>query len=151
MSHAAASCMQAECSRMPWCPIRLQHRCVLSLALRYTLTHPCQFPCITIMSQDHACCMAFAMLGYQRPQIPQGSGHCIREASESAHFEKVCIALQVSGLSNMIAGLQASPLHRMHAFSSISADVGNAGQSNYAAANAAISAMMQTAAQQVSR
>ena len=37
----------------------------------------------------------------------------------------------------------------MHAFSSISADVGNAGQSNYAAANAALSAMLLSSAQEV--
>lgn len=42
------------------------------------------------------------------------------------------------------------PLKSMHIFSSISADVGNAGQSNYAAANAALMAMAQASAQQVS-
>ena len=41
------------------------------------------------------------------------------------------------------------PLKSMHIFSSISADVGNAGQSNYAAANAALMAMTQASAQQV--
>ena len=49
--------------------------------------------------------------------------------------------LQVSGLANIMAVLQAQPLCNVHVFSSISADVGNAGQSNYAAANAAMSAM----------
>ena len=46
--------------------------------------------------------------------------------------------------------LQESPLKHVHAFSSISADVGNAGQSNYAAANGALSAMMRSSAQEVS-
>ena len=46
--------------------------------------------------------------------------------------------------------LQESPLIHVHAFSSISADVGNAGQSNYAAANGALSAMMRSSAQEVS-
>ncbi len=95
------------------------------------------------------------MMSFQGPQAAQGSAHCLREASskglKSASVVEFCDALQVSGLLNMMAGLHASPLHRMHVFSSISADVGNAGQSNYAAANAAITAMMQTAAQQVSQ
>lgn len=42
------------------------------------------------------------------------------------------------------------PPKSMHIFSSISADVGNVGQSNYAAANAALTAMTQASAQQAS-
>ena len=57
---------------------------------------------------------------------------------------------QVHGLTNIIAALQAAPLQRMHVFSSISADVGNAGQSNYAPANAAMNAMTLSLAHKVS-
>ena len=56
---------------------------------------------------------------------------------------------QVSGLLNCHGVLAHSPLSQVHLFSSISADVGNAGQSNYAAANAAISAIAQQQAAQV--
>ena len=154
MSHAMDSCMLAECLRMPWCPTRLQHQCALSLAQRYTLIHLCRFPCITFSSQEYARCTVYVMMGFQRPKWRKAV-HTAQERRlhnfNSAHIEEICNALQVSGLSNMMAGLQPAPLHQMHVFSSVSADVGNAGQSNYAAANAAITAMMQTAAQQVSR
>ena len=60
------------------------------------------------------------------------------------------LGLQVNALSNIQAGLSALPLQAVHVFSSISADVGNAGQSNYAAANAAVKAMMLSSAQKVS-
>ena len=56
---------------------------------------------------------------------------------------------QVYGFTNVRGLLHMLPLKSMHTFSSISADVGNAGQSNYAAANAALTAITQASAQQV--
>jgi hypothetical protein len=50
----------------------------------------------------------------------------------------VTIKTQVSGASGLMQGSHCTPLDGIHLFSSISATVGNPGQSNYAAANAAL-------------
>lgn len=60
-----------------------------------------------------------------------------------------CSVAQVGALDAFSRALHQQPLGQMHLFSSISADVGNAGQSNYAAANAAVAALADKWAHQV--
>lgn len=50
---------------------------------------------------------------------------------------------------NFSSRLERTPLASAHYFSSISADVGNPGQANYAAANAALTAITQRSAVKV--
>ncbi|CAL5223543.1 g6075 [Coccomyxa viridis] len=69
---------------------------------------------------------------------------------QSAASLRTVFSPKVNALSNIQAGLHLLPLQTAHVFASISADVGNAGQSNYAAANAAVSTMMLSSAQKVS-
>lgn len=59
------------------------------------------------------------------------------------------LAPQVGGMLNFASVLDNQPLCAAHLFSSISAAVGNPGQSNYAAANGALIAIAQHRASQV--